>query len=64
MKQDKGYPPSSRKVYFRTGSDGDWHEGFYLKDANRYVRNVNIWKDTKERKWYDDADVVEWRAVE
>lgn len=63
MKHNKTYPSSTRKIYFRTGSNEGWHEGFYLKDVNRFVRNVNRWKDTKERKWYDDADVVEWRAA-
>jgi len=67
-----GHPPSTKPIVFRTGfvkdeGTGDyeagWHKGFFLKDANKYVRNVNRWKDTEEHKWYDDKDVIEWRET-
>ena len=52
-------PPSPKHVRFRT-SDGVIHNGFYLKDANKYVRDVNRWKDTESGKWFDNDEVVEW----
>ena len=52
-------PPSTKHVTFRT-SDGVIHNGFYLKDANKYVRDVNRWKDTESGKWFDNDEVVEW----
>lgn len=56
-------PPSSRPVEFKT-VDGKIHRGFYLKDANKYVRNVNRWKDTDLDVWFDDDRVVAWGFVE
>ena len=52
-------PPSTKRVRFKT-KDGVPHNGFYLKDANQFVRNVNRWKDTDTDKWYDGEDVIEW----
>lgn len=60
MSQDVTHPPSTERVLFRI-KNGGWHEGFFLKDANRYVRNVNRWKDTNSKRWYEDSDVLEWR---
>lgn len=66
---NKDYPPSTKPVFFLTKfvkdeDTGDyvsgWHKGFFLKDANKYVRNVNRWKDTDEHKWYNDEDVIGW----
>ena len=54
-------PPSTKRVTFKV--NGVWHKGFYLKDANKYVRNVNRWKDTDDGTWYDDKDVTEWREA-
>lgn len=55
----RGRPPSTKIIRFKT-NDG-WHVGFFLKDANKYVRNVNRWKDSETRKWYDDDEVKEWK---
>lgn len=52
-------PPSTKNILFRT-SDGKLHNGFYLKDANRYVRGVNRWKDTDLDAWFDDDVVIAW----
>ena len=73
MDKEKEHPASTRPVYFRTKfvqdeDTGDWeagwHKGFYLKDANKYVRNVNRWKDTEHCRWYNDSDVVDWKEQE
>lgn len=52
-------PPSTKPVVFKT-ADGKLHNGFYLKDANRFVRNVNRWKDTDLDAWFDDDAVIAW----
>ena len=52
-------PPSTRPVNFRT-DDGKLHHGFFLRDANKYVRAVNRWKDTDIDAWFDDDRVVAW----
>jgi hypothetical protein len=52
-------PPSTKNILFRT-SDGKLHNGFFLKDANRYVRGVNRWKDTDLDAWFDDDVVTAW----
>ena len=53
-------PPSTRIIYFWT-KDGTKHTGFFVKDINRYVKNVNRWKDTDTETWYDDTEVETWR---
>lgn len=69
QKSDK-HPASTKRVLFRTQfvkdpDTGDWvsgwHEGFFLKDANKYVKNICRWKDCNEHRWYDDKDVIEWK---
>ena len=50
-------PPSTKPVEFKT-VDGKIHRGFFLRDANRYVRGVNRWKDTERDAWFDDDVVV------
>lgn len=52
-------PPSTKRVTFWT-KGGVEHKGFFLKDANKYVRNVNRWKDEVTGKWYDDTEVTCW----
>lgn len=52
-------PTSTRPVHFVT-LDGRSHHGFYLRDANRYVRGVNRWKDTDLNAWFDDDVVTAW----
>lgn len=56
--QNDSRPPSTKEVVFQT-KDG-WHRGFYLRDANKYVRGVNRWKDTETEEWFDDEDVTAW----
>ena len=72
MNKDDIYPASTKRVYFRTHfmqdeETGDWeagwHYGFYLKDANKYVKGVHRWKDLDRHKWYDDKDVIEWMEI-
>ena len=55
-------PPSTRPVEFKT-DDGKIHNGFFLRDANRYIRSVNRWKDTDRNVWFDDDRVVAWGFV-
>ena len=52
-------PPSTKPVTFKT-ADGKLHNGFYLRDANRFVRGVNRWKDTDLDAWFDDDVVIAW----
>ena len=52
----KSYPPSTTRVYFWT-SDGQKHYGFFVKDINKYIKNVNRWKDEDKNIWFDDKDV-------
>lgn len=54
-------PPSTKRIRFKT-HDGEWHNGFFLKDANKFVRNVNRWKDTDTGRWYDDEEITEWEG--
>lgn len=53
------HPASTKRIVFRT-KDGVEHKGFFLKDANKYVRNVNRWKDTDTGAWHDDGEVIAW----
>ncbi len=55
-------PPSTKPVEFKT-IDGKIHRGFFLRDANKYVRGVNRWKDTERDAWFDDDRVVAWGYV-
>ena len=55
---EKEHPPSSRKVIFYV--NGETHIGFYLKDINKYVTNVNRWKDIDSSIWFDDDEVEGW----
>ncbi|MBO7450878.1 MAG: hypothetical protein J6U54_10975 [Clostridiales bacterium] len=40
--------------------NGETHIGFYLKDINKYVTNVNRWKDIDSSIWFDDDEVEGW----
>ena len=71
-KTEERHPASTKRVLFKTRfiwdpETGDatsgWHEGFYVKDANKYVRNVNRWKDTNTHEWYEDEDVIAWQDI-
>ena len=59
LKYKKIYPKSTVPLVFVT-KDGVLHPGFFLKDANKYLRNINRWKDTESGKWFDDEEVVGW----
>ena len=61
-KEEKEHPPSASPIRFRT-SDGIQQLGFFIKDINKYVRNVNRWKDVDSGKWYDDRDVIGWEDI-
>lgn len=61
MTNGEGRPPSTKRIRFKT-KDG-WHIGFFIKDVNKYVRNVNRWKDAETKKWYDDNEVMEWKDI-
>lgn len=68
----KEYPSSTKPVMFQTRfildpetgmAEAGVHEGFYIKDANKFTKGINRWKDTKEDKWYDNEDVIGWWEV-
>lgn len=61
-KNKKRRPPHTKRVTFLT-KEGT-HNGFFVKDINKYIRNVNRWKDTDSGRWYDDKDVIEWQEEE
>ena len=41
-------------------ADGSIHEGHWLKNANRYERNVNRWRIYKTGKTVPDSEVIAW----
>lgn len=57
-------PPSTKLVVFYTknkdGGEDIFHEGFFVKDINKHITNVNRWKDTVTDIWYDDDQVTYW----
>ena len=59
MPNNKIYPPSTESVIFYTNDKGE-HEGFFVKDINKYITNVNRWKDTNTNEWFDDDAVIQW----
>lgn len=56
------HPTSTKRVVFYTGDEK--HNGFFVKDINRYIRGVNRWKDTDTNEWFDDEEVEEWEEQE
>ena len=56
------YPASTAPVRFKT-KDGKTHNGFYVKDINKHIRNVNRWKDKETNKWFDDIEVAGWEYL-
>jgi len=61
-KNKKAYPPSTKEVIFYTEEGGEKvkHNGFFVSNINKYITNVNRWKDTDTNKWYDDDAVIQW----
>lgn len=41
-------------------ANGEIHEGHYIKDINKYRRNVNVWRIFKTGKCVQDEDVIMW----
>ena len=41
-------------------ANGEVFEGHYLKDINKYERNVNRWRIYRTRKTVEDSAVVAW----
>lgn len=58
-----GHPPSTELVVFET-EDGKPHHGFYVKDINKYIKNVNRWKDINTGQWFDDNQIEDWEMLE
>lgn len=56
---EKEYPPPTTPIKFTT-KDGKEHNGFFVKDINKYIRNVNRFKDVDIGKWFDDDEVESW----
>lgn len=44
-------------------SDGTVHEGMFLKNANKYHKNINRWKIYKRRKTLAFDEVIMWRYL-
>lgn len=61
-KEKKAHPPSTKVVIFWTGEIR--HNGFYVKDINKYVRNVHRWKDIDTGIWYEDDEVTDWKYLD
>ena len=56
------YPPSTEKIFFWT-SDGKKHYGFFVKDINKFIKNVNRWKDADKNIWYKNEEVMGWEYL-
>jgi len=60
---NEGYPVSGKSVLLKL-SDGSVHEGHFIKNANKYVRNVNRYKVYKfGNKTIDSSEVVAWTEI-
>lgn len=62
-KADGEKPPQHMPVLIRT-ADGQELTASYLKDVNKYVRNVNSWRKIKDGKYLPDKEVTEWKRHE
>lgn len=62
MTKSKAHPPSTKLVIFWT-KEGI-HEGFYVKNINKYISGVRRWKDVRTETWYDDDEVTNWKYFE
>ena len=64
MKRPNKNPSSTKLVVFYTknedGKEDIFHEGFFVKDINKHIRNVKRWKDDVTGIWYDDDQVTYW----
>ena len=43
--------------------NGEVHEGHWLKVANKYQRNVNVWRIYKTGKCIPDDEVLMWGDI-
>ena len=60
-------PPAGRQCEIKTVG-GEVYEAVYVKDINRFLRDINRWRRTQEgltkkEKWIDDNKVVAWREL-
>lgn len=62
MREFNEYPPSTLMVRFYT-NNGQAHIGFFLKNVNKYVTGINLWKDIYEDQWYDIDEVSDWEVL-
>ena len=58
----KERPPQGKDVLLVL-NDGSVHEGRYLKNANKYVRNVDRFKIYKADKYVESSEVIMWREI-
>ena len=56
--------PKQAKPVLIVLADGSVHEGHYLKNANKYEKNVNRWRIYKTGKTVEDKEVVAWIYME
>ena len=59
----KNKPPQFRIVEIEL-LKGDIVQAYFLKDINRYVRNVNRWRLIGNGKYIPDKEVLKWRMIE
>lgn len=60
VKKEK--PPQGKDVLLVL-NDGSVHEGRYLKNANKYVQNVDKFKVYKADEYIDSSEVIMWREI-
>lgn len=53
-------PPQHRVVDIML-KDGAVLNASFLKDINKYIRNVNRWRIIETGKYIDDKEVKQWR---
>lgn len=58
----KELPPQGKDVLLLL-NDGTVHEGRFLKNANKYVKDVNKFMVYREDKYVDMGDIIFWRDM-
>ena len=59
----ESYPPSGVSVLLKLKS-GEVHEGHFIKNANKFVKNVNRYRIYKfDKKTIDESEVVGWAEM-
>lgn len=56
-------PPQNKGVEVLL-QNGEVKKASWLKDINKYVRNVNRWRIIDTGKYVDDIEVKEWREYD